>query len=349
MKLASVWVVEGRAGDPGGSLAAFGLQVEPAGWTLIDAEEPTVERVWPWEAIGGLEVVRGAGRTPDGRPATLLELIVNGWPVRVVVPTEELPAQTIAMLGAFAPFGHPLRAHVRVKRAPPSRRLSTASLAFMGSRLRAGKESLSSLSTTRARAAVIAGLVLVATVIAASIAGVATSAQSPGTVHGHSATQSNDPAAGAPSSSQAQGITSGPTTTPPAVAASGGSGTGATPALATTSTTKPSSTKKTTTKKTTATTKATTTTKPAVATSPASSPTTPAPAPTTPAPAPTTPAPAPTTPAPTTTTTRAPRPPTTTTVPVTTTTTRTTRPGRSTTTTAATTRVVVSIPVLSIP
>ena len=68
MKLANVWVVEGGSGTAGGSLAAFDLWVEPTGWTLIDAEEPSVERVWPWAVIGGLEVVRGAGKTPDGCP-----------------------------------------------------------------------------------------------------------------------------------------------------------------------------------------------------------------------------------------------------------------------------------------
>ena len=105
MKLANVWVVEGGSGNAGASFAAFDLQVEPTGWTLTDAEEPTVERLWTWQTIGGLEVVRGAGKTPDGRPATALDVIVNGWPVRLLVPTEDLPNETIAMLGAFAPVG----------------------------------------------------------------------------------------------------------------------------------------------------------------------------------------------------------------------------------------------------
>jgi len=65
-----------------------------------------------------LEVVRGAGKTPDGRPATALDVIVNGWPVRILVASQELPHETIAMLGAFAPVGHPLRASLRVTQEP---------------------------------------------------------------------------------------------------------------------------------------------------------------------------------------------------------------------------------------
>ena len=135
MKLPNVWVVEGEPGNAGASFAPFDLRVEPPGWTLTDAEEPTVERLWPWEAMGGLEVVRNVGRTPDGRPATLLELIVNGWPVRVLVPTEDLSNQAVAMLGAFAPPGHPLRVSLRVKRATALGRLAAASSAQVRSRL----------------------------------------------------------------------------------------------------------------------------------------------------------------------------------------------------------------------
>ena len=127
----NVWVVEGGSGPATGQFAAFELRVEPAGWTLIDAEEPTVERLWSWDTIGGLEVVRGAGKTPDGRPATALNVIVNGWPVRVLVPAADLPNETVAMLGAFAPIGHPLRSSVHVTRQSAAQRFSEAGRRFV--------------------------------------------------------------------------------------------------------------------------------------------------------------------------------------------------------------------------
>ncbi len=133
MKLANVWVVEGGFGDASRNLAPFDLNVDPTGWTLTDVDEPTVERQWSWPVIGGLEVVRGAGRTPDGRPATALDVIVNGWPVRILLPSQDLPTETIAMLGAFAPVGHPLRASLRVTREPALRRFSEASRRYAGS------------------------------------------------------------------------------------------------------------------------------------------------------------------------------------------------------------------------
>ena len=70
MKLSNVWVVEGVSGNPAATVAAFALEVGPDGWRLSDTEQPSFERQWSWETIGGLEVVRGAGKTPDGRPAT---------------------------------------------------------------------------------------------------------------------------------------------------------------------------------------------------------------------------------------------------------------------------------------
>ena len=124
------------------------------------------------------------GKTPDGRPATALDVIVNGWPVRVLIPTQDLPNETIAMLGAFAPVGHPLRASLRVKREPAFRRFTDAGRRITGERLRARPAFLLSAASTRLRSALVVGLVLVVTVAVASIAGVATSAQAPATVKG---------------------------------------------------------------------------------------------------------------------------------------------------------------------
>ena len=250
MKLVNVWVVEGGWGNGSASFSAFDLRVEPTGWTLVDAEEPSVERQWSWQAMGGLEVVRGAGKTPDGRPATALDVIVNGWPVRVLVPSQDLTNETIEMLGAFAPVGHPLRASPKVKRESSLRRLSDAGRQFAGTRLRHRPVFLLSAASTRLRSALVVGVVLLVTVVVASIAGVATSAQTttttpPQAASGHGTTAPRDagsvpdPTGDSPSA-QVPGSSSAPTSVSPAVAASGsGSTTSAKASLTTGSTTAP--------------------------------------------------------------------------------------------------------------
>jgi hypothetical protein len=233
VKLANVWVVEGGLGDPSPSVAAFDLRVEPTGWTLTDVDEPTIERLWSWAAIGGLEIVRGAGQTPDGRAATALDVIVNGWPVRILVPSQELPNETIAMLGAFAPVGHPLRASLRVTRVPALKRLSEVSRRYVAGRVRARPAFLLSAASTRLRSALVIGVVLLVTAVVASIAGVATSAQTTTTsdadaAQGTTAPHSSGPAPGGTSSSQASGTSSTPTSVRPAVAAGSASTAGVT-------------------------------------------------------------------------------------------------------------------------
>ncbi|MGD0381353.1 MAG: hypothetical protein ABSC30_15375 [Acidimicrobiales bacterium] len=306
----SVWVVEGGSSYALGSYAAFDLRVDPNGWTLIDTTGTSVERLWSWDTIGGLEVVRGVGKTPDGRPATALDVIVNGWPVRVLIPTQDLPNETIAMLGAFAPVGHPLRASLRVKREPAFRRFTDAGRRITGERLRARPAFLLSAASTRLRSALVVGLVLAVTVAVASIAGVATSAQAPGPVkvaaRNPTTTKGTGsvPATGDNPSAQVP-ATSSAITTPPAVAASGAQVTAG--ATSTTKAPAKKSSKKSTKKATT--TKTTTTTKAAVATKPITGTTGPTSQPTAPG---TTPPTTPGTVA-TTTTTRPRRPPTTTT------------------------------------
>jgi hypothetical protein len=347
LRLEKVWVVEGGFGTAAPEFAAFQLRVEPAGWTLTDAEEPTVERLWTWDSIGGLEVVRGAGKTPDGRLATALDVIVNGWPVRVLVPTGDLPNETIAMLGAFAPVGHPLRTAVMVRREPAWQRFSETSRRFAGDRGRWSPVFLRSPGTSGVRAAVVVGLVLVATVVAASIAGVATSAQTTTSIAGRNTATSGvtDPAPASTGVNPSAGApTTGATTTPttaavaPAVAAASASSTTTRPAA------KKSSTKSTTT--TTKAKKATTTKSPTTTKAPGLTPT--GPAPTSPTPtSPTPTSPTPTSPTPTnatTTTTRPRRPPPTTTSPTTTTTRGRRNPGGTTTTTTSTEPPVISIP-----
>ena len=339
MKLPNVWVVEGEPGNAGASFSAFDLRVEPAGWTLTDVEEPTVDRLWPWEVIGGLEVVRNVGRTPDGRPATLLELIVNGWPVRLQVPTEDLSNETVAMLGAFAPLGHPLRVSLRVKRGTAQGRPGAGRRQGRSSR-RGVPVFLRSPSASGLRSVLVVALVLVATVVAASIAGVATSALPPTGVD-HRASGEPDSVPVAPTTSQASSTTHAPSTLPPtstgpAVAAGGAAGNGA-HVVTTTSASHRSSA---TTKPKVAT-KASSTTKLTNTVSPSS---TIGPSPTT------TTALPPATVAPTTTTTGVRRPPTTTTAPVFTPTTRVPRPRPPPTTTTPsdtttpTTGVTITIP-----
>jgi hypothetical protein len=345
VKLLNVWVVEGGSSYALGSYAPFDLRVDPNGWTLIDATGTSVERLWSWDTIGGLEVVRGVGKTPDGRPATALDVIVNGWPVRVLIPTQDLPNETIAMLGAFAPVGHPLRASLRVTRESAFRRFTEAGRRITGERLRARPAFLLSAASTRLRSALVVGLVLVVTVVVAAIAGVATSAQTPGPVKvaAHNPTTSQDtgpvpaPTGDNPSAGVAAPTSSA--TAPPAVAASSAQVTAG--ATSTTKAPAKKSTKKSTAKKPT-TTKTTTTTKPGVATNAGSGTTGPTAGPTTPA---TTLGTTPGTVAATTTTTRPRRPAPTTTQPPATTqppSPTTTRPRRPTPTTTVV--VAVSLP-----
>jgi hypothetical protein len=226
VKLLNVWVVEGDWGSPDATFAEFGLRVESDGWTLTDTEQSIVERQWSWDNIGGLEVVRGAGRTPDGRSATALDVVVNGWPVRLLVPTEEMPVETITMLGAFAPLGHPLRGNPRVKGTMTTQRWSEAGWRFASLHLPARPAFLRGVGATRLGAALVVVLVLVATVVGASIAGVATSAEPTTTGPGHATPQgtgSNTSRDGSSSSSQASG-TSSSSTAGPALAASGSGG-----------------------------------------------------------------------------------------------------------------------------
>jgi len=319
VKLSNVWVVEGAFGNGGaGSLAPFDVNVDATGWTLHYAEEPMAERAWPWSVIGGLTVVRGAGHTPDGRPATALDVIVNGWPVRIIVPTQDMPNETVAMLGAFAPVGHPLRASPRVTRQPVLRRLSA-----VGRRSRpdwlGGRPVLSrSGDWTRLRWVLVGVVVLGLTVAVAEIAGVATNGpapkQPPVAAAAHSTTVPHDSGStpgptGVTSSSQPPAPTSTSTTAPSA---------------ATSTSVKPAVAASSAKQGTTATTaKGTTTTKPSTATT---------------GPGATTP----TVPAPTTASTI-------TTVAPTTTTTRGRRPTRPTTTTTTSTTTVPSILGLPLP
>jgi hypothetical protein len=277
VNLLNVWVVEGGSSYALGRFAAFDLRVDPNGWTLIDATGTSVERLWSWDTIGGLEVVRGVGKTPDARAATALDVIVNGWPVRVLIATQDLPNETIAMLGAFAPVGHPLRASLRVQREPAFRRFTGARHSITGDRVRARPAFLLRAASTRVRSALVVGLVLVVTVVVASIAGVATSASTPGSgkvaVGNPTTTQGTGSvphATGDNPSAQVPAPSSSPTTTPPAVAASSATSgtTSTTKAPAKKSTTKSTATKPTT--------KKTTTTKPTTGTTGSTSdPTTP--------------------------------------------------------------------------
>jgi hypothetical protein len=233
-------VVESGEGHRDAGAAQFDLRVESDGWTLTDPDQSVVERQWSWETIGGLEVVRGIGKTPDGRSATALDVIVNGWPVRLVVPTEDMTVHVITMLGAFAPLGHPLRGSPRVKGTSSWQRRWTVVQGYARSRLPARPRFiparprfLEGIGSPGVRPALVVGVLLVVTAVGASIAGVAISAAPTSATPGHKGQKGTDSVAtaGGGSSSQVQGTSSSPGSASPAPAASGGGGGSGAPAL----------------------------------------------------------------------------------------------------------------------
>ena len=227
MNIENVWVVEGGPGDKGESLGAFDLRVERGGLTLTDPEEPTDQRLWPWETIGGIEVTRGAGTTPDGRPATSLDVIVNGWPVHLVVPTDELSNAKIVALGVFAPVSQILREHRQPIGVAAARRWSAESGRWASSRARALPASLRSRRTAGIGVALTLTLIVVTTVVAVAISDGAGNAPEPVAAHNRpspSTTDSAPAAAAGPSSSVPSATTSASSPAPAFAASSSGGG-----------------------------------------------------------------------------------------------------------------------------
>jgi len=102
-----VWIVEGSTdGRSPRELGSFHLDIDRAGWTLSLTAIPTIERRWLWSSIAGFTTA-ACGHTPDGRPATSVDAIVDGWPVRLLVPSEELVAPAAGGRPASRPGGTP--------------------------------------------------------------------------------------------------------------------------------------------------------------------------------------------------------------------------------------------------
>jgi hypothetical protein len=228
VKFANVWVVEGGSGNSGEMLGTFDLRVERSGWTLTDVEDPTIERLWTWETIAGIQVARNAGKTPDGRSATSLDVIVNGWPVCLLIPTDDLPNAKVVALGAFAPVGHvvrdnphPIRVLALSKWPGDSRRRVEAGVSTVLESLRNRR--------TAGIGAVTLALVVVGALVAAVLSGVAGSAPAKATAHdgtGGTGTGSASTTVAGPASTSAPTIAALPTFPAPIFAASGAASSG---------------------------------------------------------------------------------------------------------------------------
>ena len=110
VRLEDVTIVDAATGEAQPGASGLDLRVERGGVTVSTAGNgqaaADIHR-WPWSSIGDL-VTRPGVATPDGRPATALDVIVNGWPVHFVVPATELPAPAIRAIEAMAPADHPV-------------------------------------------------------------------------------------------------------------------------------------------------------------------------------------------------------------------------------------------------
>jgi hypothetical protein len=120
MKLSNVWAAEGDCLD-GPTVGPYELRVERGGWILTDVATPTVQRRWPWSTIGQL-IASPGGTTPDGSDATWWDVVVNGWPVRLLIPTEQLSLTKTLLLQSLAPAGHVIRTKRAEVPVPASRR-----------------------------------------------------------------------------------------------------------------------------------------------------------------------------------------------------------------------------------
>ena len=173
VKFSDVSISEGGASSRDAETGVYRVHIEPGGWTLVDVATPEVERRWSWEAIGAIESTPG-GTTHDGRAAVTLDVVVNGWPVRMVFPAQQLPASAVAHIRSMAP------AHVLVRCNPDSlswalRRRLSATVHGVGDALAAGRHRRVALG---AGAAVTVALVVAAFGVAFGAGGPTTRAQS---------------------------------------------------------------------------------------------------------------------------------------------------------------------------
>ena len=104
MDLTRVWAIEGDAVD-GQRVGPFTLSIDGAGWTLTDADNPAVARTWLWSSIGAITASAGA-TTPDGVDALWLDVVIDRWPVRLLLRASDLSDTTVTRLEAMSPSGH---------------------------------------------------------------------------------------------------------------------------------------------------------------------------------------------------------------------------------------------------
>lgn len=100
VKLEDVVVLDGGApppSEPPGGDGAFALYVDRSGLTLHLMAVPDVERRWLWSSVEGFRTT-AAGETREGRLRTSVDLTVDGRPLRLLVPAEQLPASRLALL-----------------------------------------------------------------------------------------------------------------------------------------------------------------------------------------------------------------------------------------------------------
>ncbi|HTZ10165.1 MAG TPA: hypothetical protein VMB72_13905, partial [Acidimicrobiales bacterium] len=180
MRLGRVFIVEGDPGAGGGYAGPFDLRIERAGWVLVDPAAPGAERRWAWEDIGGLSTDLG-GHTPDGEPATGIDVVVNGWPVHLVVSAEQLPHPGVALLTASAPVGHDLRQHGGISAAPDRPAATLAAVPAVEGPPAPRRARLRQLPIRSAGATGIAAATAVAVTVAGTVIAVALLGSSGGT------------------------------------------------------------------------------------------------------------------------------------------------------------------------
>ena len=209
VRFTDVSITEGWTSNRDAEIGVYGVQIEPGGWTLVDVATPEVGRHWPWDAIGAIESTPG-GTTHDGKAAVTLDVVVNGWPVRLVFPAEQLPAPAVARIRSMAP------AHVLVRCNPDSfmwalrRRASRKAQGARGVLVAAGERRVA----LGAGAAVTVALVLTAFGVAFGAGGPTTHAASNPVTWAVNGTSSStaDPATTAASTTGAPVGSSAPTT-----------------------------------------------------------------------------------------------------------------------------------------
>ena len=101
--------LEANAPDEPGEAPAEGgtfvLYVDRAGLTLHLMAVPAIERRWLWSSVEGFRTGT-AGEPQEGRLRTPVDLTVDGRRVRLLVPSDQLPARRLAALEKLAALQH---------------------------------------------------------------------------------------------------------------------------------------------------------------------------------------------------------------------------------------------------